>query len=290
MQKHLIFSILLLLGTAEAQKKVVLTTFTIIQDMAQNVAGDKLDVLSITRPGAEIHGYDPTPSDLVKAQKADLVLYNGLNLEKWFERFFQRVKNVPSATLTDGIKPINISEGDYQGKPNPHTWMSPRNAVIYVENIRKAFVKLDPQNAATYNNNAKTYTAKIKALDARLQKAVQTLPENRRFLVSCEGAFSYLARDYGLKEVYMWPINAEQQGTPRQVQKVIDAVRKNNIPVVFCETTVPDKAMQQVARETRVKFGGNLFVDSLSAQGGQVPTYLKLLEYDINTLIKGLKP
>ncbi|GEM48757.1 metal ABC transporter substrate-binding protein [Deinococcus cellulosilyticus] len=290
MQKHLIFSALLLLGTAEAQKKVVLTTFTIIQDMARNVAGDKLEVVSITKPGTEIHGYEPTPSDLVKAQKADLILNNGFNLEKWFERFYQKLQDVPRVTLTDGIKPMNITEGTYEGKPNPHTWMSPKNALVYVENIRKAFVKLDPQNAEVYNRNAKAYSAKIKALDAKLGKALKALPGNNRYLVSCEGAFSYLTRDYGLKEAYMWPINAEQQGTPRQVQKVIDTVKKNKIPVVFCETTVSDKAQRQVARETGARFGGNLFVDSLSAEGGQVPTYLKLLEYDINTLIQGLKP
>ncbi|PAW64100.1 MAG: metal ABC transporter substrate-binding protein, partial [Opitutia bacterium Tous-C1TDCM] len=141
-------------GAAPAKKRIV-TTFTIIQDMAQNVAGDAAIVESITKPGAEIHGYEPTPQDIVKAQRADLVLWNGLNLERWFERFFGNLRNVPSAVLTEGIAPIGIAEGPYSGRPNPHAWMSPGNAVIYVENIRKALGRIDPANAAVYDANAR---------------------------------------------------------------------------------------------------------------------------------------
>ena len=143
------FVALALSGNAEAKPKRIVTTFTIIQDMAQNVAGNAATVESITKPGAEIHEYEPTPQDIVKAQSADLVLWNGLGLERWFERFFGSIKNVPSAVLTEGVEPIGIGEGPYNGKPNPHSWMSPANAVIYVENIRKALVKLDEASPPT---------------------------------------------------------------------------------------------------------------------------------------------
>lgn len=215
------------------EKKKVLTSFTILADMAKNVAGDKLIVESITRVGAEIHGYEPTPSDLVKAESADLVLYNGMNLERWMEQFLGNVQDVPSVVLTEGIEPIPIKEGAYINKPNPHAWMSPQNALIYVENIRQAFVELDPENADTYNNNAKVYSDKIKELDRILESDLARIPEDKRYLVSCEGAFSYLARDYDLKEIYLWPINAEQQFTPKQVQSVIEKVEANNIPTIF---------------------------------------------------------
>ncbi|WP_330203897.1 metal ABC transporter substrate-binding protein [Cyanobacterium sp. Dongsha4] len=272
----------------EEGKKKVLTSFTILADMARNVAGDKLIVESITRVGAEIHGYEPTPSDLVKAESVDLVLYNGMNLERWMEQFLGNVQDVPSVILTEGVEPIPIREGAYINKPNPHAWMSPQNALIYVENIRQAFVELDPENADTYNNNAKVYSEKIKELDRILESDLARIPEDKRYLVSCEGAFSYLARDYDLKEIYLWPINAEQQFTPKQVQSVIEKVEANDIPTIFCETTVNDEGQKQVAKTTGARFGGNLYVDSLSSEEGAVPTYLDLLEYDIRTITNGL--
>lgn len=270
-------------------KKVILTTFTVLADMAQNVAGDKAIVESITKVGAEIHGYEPTPSDLQRGQGADLILDNGLNLERWAERFYNSFPKVDRLTLTDGIQPINIAEDSYQGKPNPHAWMSPQNALIYVENIRKALVKLDPVNAAAYDANAKAYSQQIQAIDVKLKNAIAVIPPDKRYIVSCEGAFAYLARDYGLKEVYIWPVNAEQQATPKQVQKVIETVRANQIPTVFCESTVSNQAQLQVVKETGAKYGGVFYVDSLSPPDGLTPTYLKLMEYNVNTLIKGLQ-
>ena len=265
----------------------VVTTFTVIQDIAQNVAGSAAVVESITKPGAEIHDYQPTPRDIVKAQSADLVLWNGMNLERWFEKFFETVKDVPSVVVTEGIEPLGIAEGPYSGKPNPHAWMSPANALIYVENIRKALAKYDPANAEIYAKNAATYAAQIKALDAPLRSRLAAIPEPQRWLVTSEGAFSYLARDYGLKELYLWPINADEQGTPQQVRRVIDTVMGEMIPVVFSESTISDKAAKQVAKETGARYGGVLYVDSLSADDGPVPSYLKLLEVTVRTIAEG---
>lgn len=271
---------------ANAKFKVV-TTFTVIQDIAQNVAGDAATVESITKPGAEIHEYEPTPKDIVKAQSADLILWNGLNLERWFERFFQNVKDKPAVVVTEGIQPLSIYEGPYKDAPNPHAWMSPSNALIYIENIKNALVKYDPQNAAVYEKNAADYAQKIKQLDEPLRAELAQIPEAQRWLVTSEGAFSYLAKDYNLKEGYLWPINAEQQGTPQQVRKVIDLVRKNNIPVVFSESTISAKPAQQVAKESGAKYGGVLYVDSLSAKNGPVPTYIDLLNVTVSTIVKG---
>jgi manganese/iron transport system substrate-binding protein len=267
----------------------VVTTFTVIQDIAQNVAGDAAVVESITKPGAEIHGYQPTPLDIVKAQDADLVLWNGFDLERWFEKFFQNVKDVPSVVVSEGVEPMSITEGPYNGKPNPHAWMSPSNALIYVENIRKALVKYDPKNAETYNKNAEAYAAKIKAVDAPLRKRLSAIPEARRWLVTSEGAFSYLARDYRMREAYLWPINADQQGTPQQVRHVIELVRENDVPVVFSESTVSDRPAKQVAKETGARYGGVLYVDSLSKANGPVPTYLDLLKVTVETIAKGFE-
>jgi manganese transport system substrate-binding protein len=266
----------------------VLTTFTIPADMARNVICDRAQVDSITKVGAEIHGYEPTPSDVAKAQNATIVLVNGMNLERWFEKFMTNVRNVPSVTLTDGIVTIPIAEGSYQDKPNPHAWMSPKNALVYVENIRKAMSNLDPAGAAVYAANAKAYSDALVEVDKFLTENLAGVPEANRFMVTCEGAFSYLIRDYGLKELYMWPINSDQAGSPQQVAKVIDSVRANKIPAVFCESTVNNDPQKEVARQTGARFGGVLYVDSLSEATGPVPTYLELIRHDSKVLVKGL--
>ncbi len=274
---------------AAAQDRLkVVTTFTVIADMAQNVAGDAADVVSITKPGAEIHGYEPTPQDIVGASDAGLILWNGLNLERWFEQFLANLGDIPSATLTEGITPIAISGGDAEGRPNPHSWMSLDNAMIYIDNIERALEAADPANAATYAANAAAYKARLTAEIGPLKAQIEALPEASRWLVTCEGAFSYLARDLGLQELYLWPINADQQGTPQQVRAVIDGVRDNAIPTVFCESTVSSAPAEQVARETGAAFGGVLYVDSLSEPGGPTPTYIDLLRVTTETIAKGL--
>lgn len=275
-------------GRQGSTKFKVVTTFTIIADMARNVAGQAAVVESITKAGAEIHNYQPTPGDLVKAQGADLILWNGLNLELWFEQFFGNLSDVPSVIVSEGVQSIGIGEGPYRGKPNPHAWMSPAAALVYVANIRDALVKYDPANAETYRRNAATYVQQIEATVAPIRARLAAVPLDRRWLVSSEGAFTYLTRDFGLRELYLWPINADQQGTPQQVRKVIDAVRANRIPVVFSESTISPDAAQQVARETGAAYGGVLYVDSLSEANGPVPTYLDLLRVTTETVARGL--
>jgi manganese/iron transport system substrate-binding protein len=282
-----VLSLLPVLAQA-AEKPKVVTTFTIIADMAKNVAGTAADVESITKPGAEIHNYQPTPRDILRARNATLVLRNGLNLEQWFEKFLANMGDVPSVTVSDGVVPMAIAGGTYQGKPNPHAWMSPDNALIYVENIRKALAKADPAHADLYAANAKTYSDKIRAAVQPIRDTLNALPENRRFLVTSEGAFSYLARDFGLKELYLWPVNSDSQGTPQQVKSVIDAMRADKIGVIFSESTVSPDPAKQVARETGAKYGGILYVDSLSDPDGPVPTYLDLLKVTTGTIAKGL--
>ena len=275
-------------GALAQDRMKVVTTFTVLADMASNVAGDAADVVSITKPGAEIHGYEPTPQDIVRASDADLILWNGMNLELWFEQFLSNMDDVPSATLTDGIDPISISGGSYEGKPNPHAWMGLDNALIYIDNIVTAFSEQDPDNAETYAANAEAYKEELRATIEPLRAAIAEIPEENRWLVTCEGAFSYLARDFGMKELYLWPMNADQMGTPQQVRAVIDGVNDNDIPVVFCESTVNTAPAEQVARETGVAYGGVLYVDSLSEPDGPVPTYLDLLSVTSRTVADGL--
>ncbi|MCT9869083.1 metal ABC transporter substrate-binding protein [Paenarthrobacter aurescens] len=268
-------------------KPVVLTTFTVLADVAKNVAGDKLRVESITKPGAEIHGYEPTPGDIRKAAQADLILDNGLNLEAWFAQFVEDL-DVPHAVVSDGVEVMPIAEDTYQGKPNPHAWMSPKNVQIYADNMARAFAKLDPSHASEFEANAKAYNAQLQTVQDEMVSKLSVLSEKQRALVTCEGAFSYLARDAGLKEVYIWAVNAEQQATPQQITRAIEFVKDNKVPAVFCESTVSDAPMQQVVGATDAKFGGVLYVDSLSEADGPVPTYLDLMRHDAKVITTAL--
>ncbi|WP_308917588.1 metal ABC transporter substrate-binding protein [Jannaschia sp. LMIT008] len=282
-------AVLLTATAATADRMKVATTFTVLADIARNVAGDAADVVSITKPGAEIHGYEPTPQDIVRASDADLLLWNGLNLERWFEQFLVNLGDIPYVTVTEGIDPIPIAEGAYEGQTNPHAWMGLDTARTYVDNIAAAFARVDPENADIYRANAEAYKLQLESVIEPLRARIQVIPEDRRWLVTCEGAFSYLARDFGMRELYLWPMNADRVGTPRQVRAVIDGVRDNDVPVVFCESTVNTAPAEQVARETGAGYGGVLYVDSLSEADGPVPTFLDLLRVTSETIADGLE-
>ena len=271
-------------------KLLVLTTFTVLADISENIAGDRLTVKSITKKGAEIHGYKPTPQDLVFASSADLIVENGLGLELWSRRFTNSNSKVPRVVLSEGIDPLLIEGDIYQGKPNPHAWMSPKKAIFYVDKLLEAFIKLDPDGSDYYLNNAKNYKEKLKQLDKELRKSLSQIPLNRRFLVTCEGAFSYLAKDYGLEEAYLWPVNAESQVTPRRMLRLIKLVKENNIPTIFCESTVSSKAQLEVARASGASFGGTFYVDSLSNPEGPAPTFIELQRHNVRLILEGLMP
>ncbi|MGW4328881.1 metal ABC transporter substrate-binding protein [Nocardia sp. NPDC004573] len=270
-------------GAGRDGTPTVLTTFTVLADIARNVAGEHLTVESITKAGAEIHGYEPTPGDIKKAAKADLILDNGLNLEAWFAQFVADVR-VPHVVVSEGVAAVPIREDAYQGKPNPHAWMSPQNAQIYVDNMVRAFSDLAPDHAADFRANADRYKSELRKVHDELTHTLNALPPNERALVTCEGAFSYLARDAGLTEKYIWAVNAEQQATPQQIASAIDFVREKRVPAVFCESTVSDAPMRRVVEATGAAFGGVLYVDSLSEADGPVPTYLALLRHDAQTI------
>lgn len=290
----MLMALLLVLGgtthafAAQKDRLLVATTFTVIADIAKNVAGDAAEVVSITRPGAEIHNYQPTPRDLLRVRHADVVLWNGLGLERWFEKFISRVKGATDVVVSEGVVPIPIREGPYSDKPNPHAWMSPSDVIIYVRNIERALAEADPENKEDYKRNADQYIAEIEAVAKSISERLSVVPVEQRWLASTEGAFSYLTRYFELKEIYLWPINADALGTPKQVKAMIDAVRDNNVPVVFSESTLSDKPARQVARDTGAAYGGVLYVDSLSEADGPVPTYLDLLRVTTETILKGL--
>lgn len=266
-------------------KPLVLTTFTILADMAQQVAGDAVDVRSITAPGAEIHGYDPTPSDMAAASDADLVLSNGLGLEHWLDKLLTH-STANRVVATDGIEPISIENTN---TPNPHAWMSPALAKVYVDNIINALARLQPESAETFRSNGDHYKQQLEEVDRQLNEGLSSLPQNKRTLVTCEGAFSYLTREAHMHEGYIWPVNSNKEITPSQIRNAAAFTTHHQVPAVFCESTVEPGPHEQLMRETGAADGGTLYVDSLSAPDGPVPTFLDLISYDVNTIVDGLK-
>ena len=269
-------------------RPTVLTSFTVLADLARNVAGDRLQVRSIVKPGAEIHGYQPTPSDIERASSADLIVENGLGLELWFRRFTAAAGDVPTLTLAEGMQPLLITEDSYAGKPNPHAWMSPQRTMHYVDRLVDAFSDLDPAGAEQFAANAAVYKAELQQLDNDLRDALQTIPPERRLLVTCEGAFSYLAQDYGFEEAYLWPVNAESQVTPKRMARLIATVRERDIPTIYCESTVSDKAQREVAAAAGARFGGSFYVDSLSEADGPAASLLELQRHNVDLIRTGL--
>jgi manganese transport system substrate-binding protein len=265
----------------------VLASFTVLADMAEQVACGRLQVASVTRPGAEIHGYEVTPADLRRARGAQLLLENGLGLERWMDRFAASLGPIPRVRVSQGVATIPI-EGDPHGAPNPHIWMSPRSARLMVDNLRQAFERLDPAGAATYRRCATAYQAQLDRLDDELRQSLAPLPRERRLLVTCEGAFSYLARDHDLEEGWLWPVNGEREVTPQRMRRLIDTVRSRRVPAVFCESTVDRRAMERVAAESGASLAGVLHVDSLSPPDGPAPSYLALMRHNVVTLKRGL--
>ncbi|HEX2248671.1 MAG TPA: metal ABC transporter substrate-binding protein [Arthrobacter sp.] len=270
------------------ERPMVLTTFTVLADLVRQVAGEHVRVESITKVGAEIHGYQPTPSDLVGAQEADLILDNGLGLERWFARFVTAVP-APHEVLSEGVDPVDIRSGNYEGKPNPHAWMSPEAAKVYVDNTVAALSDLDPAHAADFRANGERYKDELDGVMQELKDAFRDSGAVAA-LVTCEGAFSYLARDAGLKEAFLWPVNSDAEGTPRQIKDTIAFVQQNQVPAVFCESTVNPGAMEQVAAATGAELVTPLYVDSLSGPDGPVPSHLDLIRHDIALIKEGLAP
>ncbi len=271
----------------ETKKEVILASFTVLADIIENVAKDEFIVRSITKPGEEVHGYQPTPSDLIKASEAFVFVDNGFGFELWAEKFISNFQ-FKRITISDDLDPIFIKEDFYKGKPNPHAWISPKRGMLYVDIVVESLSELRPSKKELFEKNGKIYKNKIAKIDEDFSMFINNLDKDKLYLVSCEGAFSYLTKDYGLKEVYLWPVNAESQITPKRMARTISLVKNKNVPAVFCESTVSNDAQMVVVNETGAKFGGKLYVDSLSNDNGPASSYLGMLRYNFNLIKVGL--
>lgn len=281
--------------TDDNGKIQVVATYSIIYDIVKNVGGDRVEVHTLAPVGSNPHEYDPLPKDVQLTTDADVVFYNGLNLEggnSWFEKLLltagKSEKDAPVFRLSEGVEPKHLTTKGKESEEDPHAWLDIRNGIKYAENAKNALVKVDPDHAAEYEKNAEAYIAELKKLHEEAVARFNEIPQEKRVLITSEGAFKYFSEAYGFEAAYIWEINSENQGSPEQVSKVVDYIDSKENPVLFVETSIDPRSMESVSAETGVPIYGKIFTDSIGKPGEDGDTYIKMMEWNIDTIFKGL--
>jgi len=279
-------------GEADNGKLKIVATYSIIADMTENIVGDKAEVYSRVPIGTDPHMYDPLPTDTSKVSNADLIFYNGLNLETgkgWFQDLLEvtNKKNVAFA-VSEEVIPLYLTEKGKETQADPHAWLDVQNSVKYVDIITKRVIEQDPDNKEFYLNNQSAYVKKLNELDQYAKDAVIDIPQEKRILVTSEGAFKYFSKAYGFESAFIWEINTDSQGTPEQMKRIINIITENQVPALFLETSVNPKTMETISNETGVPIHSKIFTDSLAKKGEEGDTYIKMIKWNIDKVVEGL--
>ncbi|MEK4879816.1 MULTISPECIES: metal ABC transporter substrate-binding protein [Paenibacillus] len=279
-------------GEADHDKLQIVATYSIIADMTENIVGEKAEVYSMVPIGTDPHMYDPLPKDTSKVSSADLVFYNGLNLETgkgWFQDLLDVTNKKDVAfPVSDEVSPMYLTEKGKETQVDPHAWLDIQNSIKYVDIITKRVIEKDPDNKEFYLNNQSEYVKKLNELDQYAKEAVEKIPQEKRILVTSEGAFKYFSKAYGFKSAFIWEINTDSQGTPEQMKNIINIIDENQVPALFLETSVNPKTMETIANETGVPIHSKIFTDSLAKKGEEGDTYIKMIKWNIDKVIEGL--
>ena len=282
-------------ATAESKKLQVVTTNSIIYDMTKNIAGDLVDLHSIVPVGQDPHEYEPLPEDVQKVQKADLIFYNGINLENggnaWFTKMVKNAKkeaNKDYFAVSDGVKVIYLEGQNEAGKEDPHAWLNIENGIIYAKNIAKQLIAKDPKNKEAYEKNLKAYVEKLEALDKDAKARIAKIPEEKRLIVTSEGCFKYFSKAYDIPSAYIWEINTEEEGTPEQITKLVRQLRESKVPSLFVESSVDDRPMKTVSQETGKPIHSTIFTDSIAEEGKDGDSYYSMMKWNLDKIIEGL--
>lgn len=276
-------------------KLQVVTTFSIIDDIVNNVGGERVETHSMVPIGTDPHEYRPLPLDIQKATEADIIFYNGLNLEEgdgWFQGLIENVGKNPNQVIltTEGVEPKYLTAKDgSEDEINPHAFLDVNVGMIMVENVRDALVKIDPDYKNVYEKNATNYLEELKKIDKEYVEKIANIPEDNRILITSERAYQYMTDRYGLDAGYLWEIDTDEQGTPEQITSLIKLIKEKQVPALFVESNVDPRPMETVSKETGVPIADKLFSDELGKPGEEGDTYIKFLRYNIEKIYEHLK-
>ena len=280
---------------SSSSKLNVVATNSIIADITKNIAGDKINLHSIVPVGQDPHEYEPLPEDVKKTSQADLIFYNGINLETggnaWFTKLVKNAnkeENKDYYAVSDGVDVIYLEGQSEKGKEDPHAWLNLENGIIYAQNIAKRLIEKDPDNKATYEKNLKAYVEKLTALDKEAKEKFNNIPEEKKMIVTSEGCFKYFSKAYNVPSAYIWEINTEEEGTPDQIKSLVEKLRKTKVPSLFVESSVDDRPMKTVSKDTNIPIYAKIFTDSIAEKGEDGDSYYSMMKYNLDKISEGL--
>ena len=278
-----------------SEKLKVVATNSIIADITKNIAGDKIDLHSIVPVGQDPHEYEPLPDDVKKTSQADLIFYNGINLETggnaWFTKLVQNAKkeeNKDYYAVSDGVDVIYLEGQNEKGKEDPHAWLNLENGMIYAKNIAKQLSAKDPKNKDFYEANLKKYLEKLEALDKEAKQKFNNIPKEKKMIVTSEGCFKYFSKAYNVPSAYIWEINTEEEGTPDQIKTLVEKLRKTKVPSLFVESSVDERPMQTVSKDTNIPIFEKIFTDSIAEPGQNGDSYYNMMKWNLDKIAEGL--
>ncbi|TPR57407.1 metal ABC transporter substrate-binding protein [Enterococcus sp. OL5] len=277
------------------EKLKVVATNSIIADITENIAGDKIELHSIVPVGRDPHEYDPLPEDVQKTTEADLILYNGINLETggnaWFTKLVNNAgkeKNVDYFAVSDGVDVIYLEGENEEGKEDPHAWLNLENGIIYAQNIAKQLSVKDPENKEYYEENLEEYVAKLDALDKEAKSKFDAIPDEKKMIVTSEGCFKYFSKAYNVPSAYIWEINTEEEGTPDQIKNLVTMLRDSEVTSLFVESSVDDRPMKTVSNDTGIPIFAKIFTDSIAEKGEDGDSYYAMMKWNLEKISEGL--
>ena len=280
---------------SSSSKLNVVATNSIIADITKNIAGDKINLHSIVPVGQDPHEYEPLPEDVKKTSKADLIFYNGINLETggnaWFTKLVENAKKTENKdyfAVSEGVEVIYLEGKNEKGKEDPHAWLNLENGIIFAKNIAKQLSAKDPSNKEFYEKNLKEYTDKLDKLDKESKDKFNNIPAEKKLIVTSEGAFKYFSKAYGVPSAYIWEINTEEEGTPEQIKTLVEKLRQTKVPSLFVESSVDDRPMKTVSQDTNIPIYAQIFTDSIAEEGKEGDSYYNMMKYNLDKIAEGL--